>query len=129
MKVDVIHTTVGSREVYEDGRVVYNSAPYNDGWCYKDDKAWNVNGICYIPEAEFECGEHREFCSELGYTKDEIISHVREALEDTGLPFSEDFLHKMARVVYDEAEWETIGVVIDRIDWEEELNEFNMKED
>lgn len=128
MKVDVIHTTVGSREVYEDGRVVYNSAPYEDGWCYKDNDAWDVNGICYIPESDFEYTTHREFCSELGYTRDEIISYVREALEDTGLPFSEDFLHKMARAVYDVAEWESIGVVVDRIDWEEELNEFNMKE-
>lgn len=128
MRVMIVHTTVGSREHYEDGRVRYISAPTDEGWCYKDKDAWNRRSICYIPEVDFRGQEFLEERPGLGYTREDIERIVRETLEDLGLPFSEDFVSQKARSVFDVAEWESIGVVVDRIDWEEELNEFNMKE-
>lgn len=128
MKVMIVQTTVGSREIYEDGRVRYTSAPTGDGWCYKDNSAWGKRGICYIPEVDFECHEFVFERQDLGYTKTDIQDIVRETLQELELPFSEDFVREKSRSVFDIAEWETIGTIVDRIDWEEELNEFNMKE-
>lgn len=128
MKVVIVHTTIGSREHYEDGRTRYISAPTDEGWCYKDNDAWDRRGICYIPEVDFEVHEFLEERPGLGYTREDIENIVRETLEDLELPFSEDFVRQKARSVFDVAEWESIGVVVERIDWEEELNEFNMKE-
>ena len=129
MKVVIVHTTIGSREHYEDGRTRYISAPTDEGWCYKDNDAWDRRGICYIPEVDFRSHEFiLEESPDLGYTREDIENIVRETLEDLELPFSEDFVQKKARCVFDIATWESIGVVVERIDWEEELNLFNMKE-
>ena len=128
MKVMIVQATIGSRELYEDGRVRYVSAPTEDGRCYKDVEAWNTRGICYIPEVDFtghECTLERPG---LGYTREDVEELVRETLKEFELPFSDEFVSRKARCVLGVAQWESIGVIVDRIDWEEELNEYNMQE-
>lgn len=134
MKMVVINTTVGCKEVYENGKTRYYWGPTSDGVCFKDKSAWYRKEICYIPEVDFESARCRmtNYVTpdySIGYTRTEIENILRETLKELELPFSEDFVQKKARNVFDIAEWETIGVIVERIDWEEELNEFNMKED
>lgn len=124
-----ISATVGWKCVYEDGEIRYYCGTTNEGWAFKDKKAYDTRSVCYIPEVDFRKQDYLIEGANTGYTREDIENMVRETLEDLELPFSEDFVRQNARSVFDMAEWETIGVVIDRIDWEEELNEFNMKED
>ena len=128
VKMITIDTTVGWKEVYEDGEVHYYSGTTEDGWCFKDNSAYDTRSICYIPEVDFRGVDYVTEMQHTGYTKEDIENIVRETLEDLELPFSEDFVIQKARSVFDVADWSSIGVIVDRIDWEEELNEFNMKE-
>ena len=138
MKMIIINTTIGSKEVYENGETRYYYGPTDDGWCFKDKDAWDRKEICYIPEVDFRQprgvmtrGVMKDYVTadySIGYIRSEIEDIVRETLEALELPFSEDFVQQKARCVFDVATWESIGVVVERIDWEEELNEFNMKE-
>lgn len=128
-KMITINADVGWKEVYENGEILYYCGAVAGGWCFKDKKAYDTRSVCYIPEVDFDEQDYLIEKAGTGYTREDIENIVRETLEDLELPFSEDFVIKNARCVFDIATWESIGVVVDRIDWEDELNEFNMKED
>lgn len=127
-QLTAIIATVGWKEVFEDGEIRYYCGTTDEGWCFKDKKAYDTRSVCYIPEVDFRGHDYLIEGAATGYTREDIEKILRETLEELELPFSEDFVVQKARSVFDVAEWESIGVVVDRIDWEEELNEFNMKE-
>ena len=119
-----INVDVGFKIVEDDKPTFYYASNTNEGMCYKDESAWkNDDDICYIPECEFDGeGWGVEYREGLGYTKEEILNCVRDTIhwEYDGMPKKEDFIFHIAECVFMEAEWESIGVALDRIDLEEE---------
>ena len=125
-----IDVTVGYK-IVEDGKPTRYFADQTDnGMCYKDLDAYkNNDDICYIPECEFdEKGWSVHYKEGLGYAREEILDMVANTSTwDWELPISNEFHERIADYVMQEVSWESIGVLIDRIDFVEEWNEFNTK--
>lgn len=121
--------TVGYKIVEEGKPTRYYAECTGEGMCYKDINAFDKNDdVCYIPECEFKSdGWCMEDCDGLGYTREEVISYVKDACIDLGIPGNDEFDSSIARSCVEVAEWESIGIVLDRIDLEEEWKIFNNK--
>lgn len=124
-----IDVTIGYKIVEEGKPTRYFADNTGEGMCYKDEEAYNNNSdICYIPECEFDGeGWSVEDKEGLGYVKEEIENIVKDELRwNYNFPWSNHFANTIARIVFGEVGWESIGVAIDRIDLEEEWNTWGM---
>lgn len=127
-KIDV---TVGYK-IVEDGKPTrYFAGDTGEGMCYKDLDAYkNNDDICYIPECEFDGeGWSVEYREGLGYTRKEVIQIVEEEIDCSyeDIPRCDDFATNIADYIVKEVNWETIGVAVERIDFDEEWEMFNNK--
>lgn len=127
-KIDV---TVGYK-IVEDGKPTrYFAGNNGEGMCYKDLDAYkNDDDICYISECEFDGeGWSVEYREGLGYTKEEIINFVADEIRWNyeGIPACKEFCVHEAECIINEAEWESVGVILDRIDLDEDWEMFNNK--
>ena len=122
-KIDV---TVGYK-IVEDGKPTrYFADQTPEGMCYKDLDAYkNDDDICYIPECEFDGeGWGVEYREGLGYAREDIINCVLDELRWNYEGFGEctEFAQLEADYIFDIVNWESVGIAIDRIDFEEEWN-------
>lgn len=123
-----IDVTVGYKIVEEGKPTWYFADQTPEGMCYKDIDAYkNNDDICYIPECEFNGeGWGVEYREGLGYTREEIIQIVEDEIDWNyeDIPHCDDFATSIANYLIDEVNWETIGVAVDRIDFDEEWHCF-----
>lgn len=127
-KIDV---TVGYK-IVEDGKPTrYFAGDTGEGMCYKDIDAYkNDNDICYIPECEFDGeGWSVEYRDGLGYAREDILNCILDELRWNyeGIPVCDEFCAYEAECIIEEAEWESVGVILDRIDLDEDWEMFNNK--
>lgn len=119
-----IDVTVGYKIVEEGKPTWYFADQTPEGMCYKDLDAYkNNDDICYIPECEFDGeGWSVEDKEGLGYTREEIINFVCDEIRWTyeGMPTDNDFATNIADYLIEDVSWETIGVAVERIDFDEE---------
>lgn len=120
-KIDV---TIGYKIVEEGKPTRYFADQTSEGMCYKDLDAYkNNDDICYIPECEFDGeGWEVEYREGLGYTREEIIQIIEEEIDCSyeGIPRCDDFATSIANYLIEGVNWETIGVAVDRVDFDEE---------
>lgn len=129
-----IDVTIGYKIVEEGKPTWYFADQTPEGMCYKDLDAYkNNDDICYIPECDFDGEgwgvEYRE--DGLGYTREEIL-HIIEAELDwnyKNIPYNNDFVTNIADYLIEEVNWESIGVAVERIDFDEEWACFCIKFD
>ena len=128
-----IDVTVGYKIVEEGKPTWYFAGDTGEGMCYKDLDAYkNNDDICYIPECEFDGeGWSVEDREGLGYTREEILNIVQDEIRWNydDLPRDEDFEQEIADNVFGVVEWESIGVAVERIDFDEEWAYFCIKSD
>ena len=126
-----IDVSVGFKVVEEGKDTWYFADDTIEGMCYKDKMAWDNNDdICYIPESEFDGdGWGMEYKEGLGYTKEEVLNIVRDEMRWNyeGIPEDECFILHIAESLFQEVEWESIGVALDRIDLDEEWEYYQEK--
>lgn len=123
-----IDVTVGYK-IVEDGKPTrYFADDTGEGMCYKDLDAYkNDDDICYIPECEFDGeGWSVEYREGLGYTKEEIINFVADEIRWSyeGIPACKEFCAHEAEYIINAAEWESVGVILDRIDLAEDWEQW-----
>lgn len=123
-----IDVTVGYK-IVEDGKPTrYFADDTGEGMCYKDLDAYkNDDDICYIPECDFDGeGWSVEYREGLGYTKEEIINFVADEIRwgYEGIPACKEFCVHEAECIINEAEWESVGVILDRIDLAEDWEQW-----
>lgn len=124
-----IDVTIGYK-IVEDGKPTkYCAGNTGEGMSYKDIDAFkNDDDICYIPECEFDGeGWSAEYRDGLGYAREDICNIISDELrwnyED--IPVCHEFCEYIAECVMLAAEWESVGVILDRIDLDVEWEEFN----
>lgn len=126
-----IDVTIGYK-IVEDGKPTrYFADQTSEGMCYKDIDAYNNNDdICYIPECEFNGdGWSVEYREGLGYAREEIIQIIEDEIDCNfeDIPRCEDFATKIADYIVAEVNWETIGVAVERVDFDEEWANYQIK--
>lgn len=126
-----IDVTIGYKIVEEGKPTRYFADQTPEGMCYKDLDAYkNDNDICYIPECEFdgECWsvEYREG---LGYAREEVIQVIEDEIDWNfeDIPRCEDFATNIADHIIEDVNWESIGVAVERIDFDEEWANYQIK--
>lgn len=128
-----IDVTVGYKIVEEGKPTWYFADQTPEGMCYKDLDAYkNNDDICYIPECEFDGeGWSVEDREGLGYTREEIINFVCDEIRWTyeGIPTDNDFATNIADYLIEDVSWESIGVAVERIDFDEEWHCFSCGSD
>ena len=126
-----IDVTVGYKIVEDGKQTKYFAGDTGEGMCYKDLDAYkNNNDICYIPEYEFDGeGWGAEYREGLGYTREEIIQIVEDEIDWNyeDIPPCDDFATSIANYLIEDVSWESIGVAVERIDFDEEWNMYNTK--
>lgn len=135
MEYKEIKADVGKRLEFDNGSVVYVPDYTNDGYYYKDNKAFEEGkGICYIREAIFmneESGlvvlnkedidnppedicnrkQFIDLCTEnVGRYKSQEGAYFGNEAEEEG------FIQRMAEILFGEAEWAGIDMYIDDFD-------------
>jgi hypothetical protein len=128
-----INVTIGFKIVEEGKPTWYFAEQTPEGMCYKDLDAYN-NGddICYIPECGFDGeGWGVEYRDGLGYTREEILQIIEDELDWNypDVPECKEFTQLEADCVFHIVNWETIGVAVERIDFDEEWSCFCIKSD
>lgn len=119
-----IDVTIGYKIVEEGKPTRYFADQTSEGMCYKDIDAYkNNDDICYIPECEFDGeGWSVEYREGLGYAREDITNCVSDELrwnyED--IPRCSHFATYIADCIIENVSWESIGVAVDRIDFDEE---------
>lgn len=119
-----INVTVGFKIVEKGKPTWYFADQTPEGMCYKDLDAYkNNDDICYIPECEFDGeGWSVEYREGLGYAREDIINCVSDELrwnyED--IPRCDDFATNIADYIIESVNWESIGVAVERVDFDEE---------
>lgn len=126
-----IDVTIGYK-IVEDGKPTrYFADQTSEGMCYKDLDAYNNNDdICYIPECEFDGeGWSVEYREGLGYAREEIIQIIEDEIDCNfeDIPRCEAFATNIADYIVEEVNWETIGVAVERIDFDEEWANYQIK--
>ena len=128
-----IDVTIGYKIVEEGKPTWYFADQTPEGMCYKDLDAYkNNDDICYIPECEFDGeGWGVEYREGLGYAREEVIQIVEDELDWNyeGIPHCDDFATNIADYLIEDVNWESIGVAVERIDFDEEWACFYMKFD
>ena len=127
-----IEATIGYREEYDNGEIRYYYGSSDNGFCYKDDEAFQSGeGVCYIREAMFdnisedfnrdyvtlEDLEREGEC----YTRKLIIAEARSYWRDEipkDYPYTEKFLVWVANICYDIVDWQGIDIILDELDWD-----------
>lgn len=126
-----IDVTVGFKIVEEGKPTWYFADQTPEGMCYKDLDAYkNNDDICYISECEFD-GEDWgvEYREGLGYVREEVIQIIEDEIDWNyeGIPRCDDFATNIADYIVEEVNWETIGVAVERIDFDEEWANYQIK--
>lgn len=126
-----IDVTIGYK-IVEDGKPTrYFADQTSEGMCYKDLDAYNNNDdICYIPECEFDGeGWSVEYRDGLGYTREEVIKIIEDEIDWNfeDIPRCEAFATNIADYIVAEVDWETIGVAVERVDFDEEWANYQTK--
>ena len=126
-----IDVTIGYK-IVEDGKPTrYFADQTSEGMCYKDLDAYNNNDdICYIPECEFDGeGWSVEYREGLGYTREEVIKIIEDEIDWNfeDIPRCEAFATNIADYIVAEVNWETIGVAVERVDFDEEWANYQIK--
>lgn len=126
-----IDVTVGYKIVEGGKQTKYFAGDTGEGMCYKDLDAYkNNDDICYISECEFDGeGWGVEYRDGLGYTREEIIQIVEDEIDWNyeDIPPCDDFATSIANYLIEDVSWESIGVAVERIDFDEEWNIYNTK--
>ena len=134
-----IEATIGYREIMDNGEVRYYAGNGDEGLCYKDNEAFNKGeGVCYIREAMF-CDDFgdagREYVTDAdltdcdNYTRAQIEQSVREYFEDDEFANKQaerypDFIKNTAQVIFNEAEWQGVDIMLNELNWDEDLKHF-----
>lgn len=126
-----IDVTIGYK-IVEDGKPTrYFADQTSEGMCYKDLDAYNNNDdICYIPECEFDGeGWSVEYREGLGYTREEVIKIIEDEIDWNfeDIPRCEAFATNIADYIVAEVKWKTIGVAVERVDFDEEWANYQIK--
>ena len=126
-----IDVTIGWK-IVEDGKPTrYFADQTSEGMCYKDLDAYNNNDdICYIPECEFDGeGWSVEYREGLGYTREEVIRIIEDEIDWNfeDIPRCKAFATNIADYIVAEVNWETIGVAVERVDFDEEWANYQIK--
>ena len=126
-----IDVTIGYK-IVEDGKPTrYFADQTSEGMCYKDLDAYNNNDdICYIPECEFNGdGWSVEYREGLGYAREEVIKIIEDEIDWNfeDIPRCEAFATNIADYIVAEVKWETIGVAVERVDFDEEWANYQIK--
>lgn len=104
-----IEATCGYREIDDCGKVTYYGGRTEDGFAYKDDKAYESGvGVCYVSEYGLDEQE--------GETRQSIFDMVREAIQDNDLPVYAEFVKSIADDLYYNADWAYISTYLDQMD-------------
>jgi hypothetical protein len=124
-----IDVTIGYKIVEKGKPTRYFADQTSEGMCYKDLDAYkNNDDICYIPECEFNGeGWSVEYREGLGYAREDIMNWVLDELRWNyeGIPLCDEFCAHEAECIIEEAEWESVGVILDRIDLDEDWYYFS----
>lgn len=126
-----IDVTIGYK-IVEDGKPTrYFADQTSEGMCYKDLDAYNNNDdICYIPECEFDGeGWSVEYREGLGYTREEVIKIIEDEIDWNfeDIPRCEAFATNIADYTIEYVSWESIGVAVGRVDFDEEWANYQTK--
>lgn len=126
-----IDVTIGYK-IVEDGKPTrYFADQTSEGMCYKDLDAYNNNDdICYIPECEFDGeGWSVEYREGLGYTREEVIKIIEDEIDWNfeDIPRCEAFATNIADYTIEYVSWESIGVAVGRVDFDEEWANYQIK--
>lgn len=124
-----IDVTIGYKIVEEGKPTWYFADQTPEGMCYKDLDAYkNNDDICYIPEHEFDGeGWSVEYREGLGYVREEVIQIIEDIIDYEDIPYSKNFVPNIADYIIENVNWESIGVAVERIDFNEEWIHFCMK--
>lgn len=123
-----IDVTVGYKIVEEGKPTWYFADQTPEGMCYKDLDAYkNNDDICYIPECEFDGeGWRVEYREGLGYVREEVIQIIEDEIDWNyeDIPRNKEFATNIADYLIEDVNWESIGVAVERIDFDEEWYSF-----
>lgn len=128
-----IDVTVGYKIVEKGKPTWYFADQTPEGMCYKDLDAYkNDDDICYIPECEFDGeGWGVEYREGLGYVREEVIQIVGDEVDWNyeDIPRNKEFTTNIADYLIEDVSWESIGVAVERINFDEEWLYFSCGND
>ena len=108
-KPKVVEVDCGYREEYPSGEIRYYQGLSQQGWVYKDYKAFESgNGVCYLGEFDFddEVGANKEFISsnEKDY-QGNPYGHTRKSIEEICKEVGLDI--ECAYDIFDIVDWQS----------------------
>lgn len=131
-----IEATIGYREEYDNGEIRYYPGQSAEGYCYKDDEAFESGiGIAYICEGKFVpnysksngeyiTAEQLEEARETS-TRQQMLDETKAYLDDLyGGKVTRGMVEHAASSVYYELDWQCFSTLLDEVYWDEDFELF-----
>lgn len=128
-----IEATIGYREEYDNGEIRYYPGSSAQGYCYKDDKAFESGvGVAYICEGGFDpnysssngeyiTAEHLK-AEHSTCTREQMLAETRTYLKDMyGGEVTDKMVEHATSYVYYELDWQCFYTLLSEVYWNEDF--------
>lgn len=125
-----IECAIGHIEVTDDGEFIYHGGPTDNGWCFKDYKAWEEGkGIIYISEYQLQDIENGE--SEPSWTRELWEQEVAERLSceyPEEIWSNKEFVSALAFYVLMICDWQDLTTSLEEMTYGNDIEDMYNRE-
>lgn len=125
-----IECSIGYIKVTDDGEFIYNGGPTDNGWCFKDYKAWEEGrGIIYISEYQLEDIENG--VDEASWTRELWEQEVAERLSweyPEEIWGNKAFVSELALYVLEICDWQDLTTCLEEMTYGDDIEDMFNRE-
>ena len=121
-----IECAIGHIEVTDQGEFIYHGGPTDNGWCFKDYKAWEEGkGIIYI--SEYQLQDIENGLDDASWTRELLEQEVSDELETNGYPEemwnNKAFVSALAYYVLMICDWQDLSTFLYELTYSEDIED------